>query len=491
MTGNQTPAQEPRDPINWVLGFAILFLLPPADFIFWDSSLPYGYFLFLKVAAFAGMIYLAYLSANIGAEVSSIKYYIIFGCIAVLYNPFLSVHLPREMWTFVNLATVAVLGHFYLYGYSNRPTNDESLERPEKPTPSVETNISSWPVLTSETSKEKSSEAYQNEDITEVISLIVEPLLLQKALMLNAGDEYLKSLSALGFVSGYTSVFLSRLPASLNLTALEQDMAIAAILEIVFENAERTPTKLYEIQKQKFPEFQEAHLVGGASAVTMLRKGGHKKAGMAWFSHYKSWVNNEDNMPNADANIDPDIEEEENTADDVSFFFFFCPKENPDVVGLRSYLLRAFGASHLSELPSDFKQNRYVAGLTAGYFAIVLDAVKDSGNWSTESKGHYGIIFFTELFNDDNALNSRSLRDKKFALELSQNPEFREGREHGSLLAVAHYDILKAALSEPLIDACRNLSKSTTGMDMPTAVLSLTLQKYVLSEWPNSIITAE
>ena len=172
-------------------------------------------------------------------------------------------------------------------------------------------------------------------------------------------------------------------------------------------------------------------------------------------------------------------------------YLFFGHKENPDVEGLRSYLFRAFGASHLSELPSDFKQNRYVAGLTAGYFAIVLDAVKDSENWSTVSKGHYGIIFFTELFNDDNALNSRSLRDKKFVLELSQNPEFREGREHGSLLAVAHYDILKADLSEPLIDACRNLSKSTTGMDMPTAVLSLTLQKYVLSEWPNSIITAE
>ena len=151
-------------------------------------------------------------------------------------------------------------------------------------------------------------------------------------------------------------------------------------------------------------------------------------------------------------------------------------------------MLRAFGSSNLSDLPKNFQQDRYVAGLATGYFAIVIDAVKDGLGWSVERRGQYATDFFSELFYDDDALNCKVLRDKKLAFELSSCPNFQEGREHGNLLAAVHYDLLKDDLSDPLIDACRNLSRSSSGLDMPTAVLALTLQKYVLSEWPNSIL---
>ena len=97
------------------------------------------------------------------------------------------------------------------------------------------------------------------------------------------------------------------------------------------------------------------------------------------------------------------------------------------------------------------------------------------------------MVFFTELFNDENSVNIKCLKDKEYAIHINQQSKFSEGREHGSLLAAAHYELLKADLSEPLIDACRNLSNSTAGVDMQTAVFTLTLQQYVLSEWPNSI----
>jgi len=331
-------------------------------------------------------------------------------------------------------------------------------------------------------------ENVQNENISKVCSLIVEPLLFQRAMIQSSTSEYLKSNDALGYVSGYTDQFLQLSSEKMGLAPDDEDMVMALVMGIVFEDTENKTASFYDMQRQNVPDFQAAQFEGARSASKMLTEGGHLEAGMAWFEHAQNWQNKKESLSTELDPEAPKIEIEENSTkeDDHSFFDYFGSSESPHVKDLRSYFLRAFGTSERTDLPNDFAHNEYIAGFSIGFFSIVLDAVKDGINWSTEKKGQYGIIFFMELFNDKSSLNLKCLRDKEFASQLSVNKKFSQGREHGSLLAAAHYQLLKKDLSEPLIDVCRNLTKSSS-IDMPTAVFSQTLQPFVLSEWPQAI----
>jgi len=352
-TQNQNTGVNALDNNNWTVVVAALLIFPPLDFLFFSSSLPYGYFLFLRLVAFLSMVFLTYLAVRSDKKIFDIEYRFIFGGCALLYNPFLPIELTREIWTIFNCATAGTLIHFNFYAKATEPSIKFSVDYGRKQPDS---------------------------------------------------DDQLGT------------------SASLKTQALQAD----------------------------YPYDEKDDYV--------------------------------------DTYTDPVFDNEVDNEEDISSFFdFFGSEHYPQVEGLRSYMLRAFGSSKLSDLPKNFQQDRYVAGLATGYFAIVIDAVKDGLGWSVERRGQYATDFFSELFDDDDALNCKVLRDKKLAFELSSCPNFQEGREHGNLLAAVHYDLLKDDLNDPLIDACRNLSRSSSGLDMQTAVLALTLQKYVLSEWPNSI----
>ena len=93
-----------------------------------------------------------------------------------------------------------------------------------------------------------------------------------------------------------------------------------------------------------------------------------------------------------------------------------------------------------------------------------------------------------EVFEDPQSISLKVLKDPNLANEVILKKQFIEGRNHGSILASATYGVLKKDLNEPLIDTCRNFSK-TSNSDLSEAVFLLTLQQYILTEWPSSIQT--
>lgn len=69
--------------------------------------LPYGYYTFLRIAvtAFAGLT--AYLSFQSGK-----RDWFSWACvgIAILFNPFIPIHLDREVWMFMNVSVAGLFG---------------------------------------------------------------------------------------------------------------------------------------------------------------------------------------------------------------------------------------------------------------------------------------------------------------------------------------------------------------------------------------------
>lgn len=68
--------------------------------------MPYGFYTLLKVLCCAGFGYLAYKAHDRKLD----AWMWIFGVVAIVYNPFIKVHLGREIWSVVNLATIALAG---------------------------------------------------------------------------------------------------------------------------------------------------------------------------------------------------------------------------------------------------------------------------------------------------------------------------------------------------------------------------------------------
>ncbi len=70
-----------------------------------NPSNPYAYYMLLRLVVFAVFIYIAYLAFERGR----IGWTWIALFLALLYNPYHTVHLNRAIWSVVNIATVGVI----------------------------------------------------------------------------------------------------------------------------------------------------------------------------------------------------------------------------------------------------------------------------------------------------------------------------------------------------------------------------------------------
>ena len=70
--------------------------------------LPYAYYMLLRVGMCGILAYLAYAASQSNQQ--GLTW--VLGITAVIYNPFVPLHLGRELWTVVNLATIGLL--FYV-----------------------------------------------------------------------------------------------------------------------------------------------------------------------------------------------------------------------------------------------------------------------------------------------------------------------------------------------------------------------------------------
>lgn len=66
---------------------------------------PYGYYVLLRIVLCGVCTFLAYHALKIGND----TWAWILGVTAVLYNPIVRIHLTREIWSVVNIATVVLL----------------------------------------------------------------------------------------------------------------------------------------------------------------------------------------------------------------------------------------------------------------------------------------------------------------------------------------------------------------------------------------------
>ena len=60
---------------------------------------PYGFFTLLRFVVFASSAYVAYMAYGAQKE----KWVWIFGFLAILFNPFIVIHLNREIWSVLDL----------------------------------------------------------------------------------------------------------------------------------------------------------------------------------------------------------------------------------------------------------------------------------------------------------------------------------------------------------------------------------------------------
>jgi len=67
---------------------------------------PYGYYVLLRIVLCAICAFLAFCAL----EIENNKWVWILGVMAVIYNPIIRIHMTREIWSVVNIATIVVLG---------------------------------------------------------------------------------------------------------------------------------------------------------------------------------------------------------------------------------------------------------------------------------------------------------------------------------------------------------------------------------------------
>ena len=82
---------------------------------------PYGYYILLRLVCFGVFAYLAFEAKNRGSD----SWTWLLGLLALLYNPFVRVHLSRELWSAVNIGTIIVTA-VSVFGLPR----DQSVEAP-------------------------------------------------------------------------------------------------------------------------------------------------------------------------------------------------------------------------------------------------------------------------------------------------------------------------------------------------------------------------
>jgi FtsH-binding integral membrane protein len=79
-----------------IAGVMLLWALNPAN--------PYGYYILLRWVCCAAFTYLALKAHSQGKE----GWVWVLGVMAVIYNPIIRIHLTREIWSAVNIATLVI-----------------------------------------------------------------------------------------------------------------------------------------------------------------------------------------------------------------------------------------------------------------------------------------------------------------------------------------------------------------------------------------------
>lgn len=98
-----------RNVVLWIVVAAVGLALIP--------TLPYGYYTVMRWVVCALCVWLA-VSAHRASQEPWIWTWVI---IAGVYNPIVPVHANREVWSIVNLVTIAIAGWFAL---APKPTKD-------------------------------------------------------------------------------------------------------------------------------------------------------------------------------------------------------------------------------------------------------------------------------------------------------------------------------------------------------------------------------
>lgn len=87
------------------MGRKLIWIIPSAALAVALLDMPYGYYVLLRVLVCGVCIYLAIEETKAGRS----GWTWVFGGVAVLYNPIFQIHLDREVWSIVNVATIAML----------------------------------------------------------------------------------------------------------------------------------------------------------------------------------------------------------------------------------------------------------------------------------------------------------------------------------------------------------------------------------------------
>jgi len=97
----------------------LIWLVPMAALAVALLELPYGYYVLLRLLVCAVCAYLAVQENYAGRT----GWTWVLGGVAVLYNPIFRIHLDREFWSVVNVATIVM---FAVHMWSTGRTGQES-----------------------------------------------------------------------------------------------------------------------------------------------------------------------------------------------------------------------------------------------------------------------------------------------------------------------------------------------------------------------------
>lgn len=69
---------------------------------------PYGYYQMLRVVVFFAGLYCTFVSCHANADDHKLAWAAF--AVSLIFNPFLPVHLPREIWAVLNLSSAGLFG---------------------------------------------------------------------------------------------------------------------------------------------------------------------------------------------------------------------------------------------------------------------------------------------------------------------------------------------------------------------------------------------
>lgn len=80
--------------------------------------MPYGYYQVLKIIVFLFMLFILSQKADKKTILEPINIVLII--VAIIYNPIIPIHFTKLIWSFINIATVILLGVMYSKEYQNK-----------------------------------------------------------------------------------------------------------------------------------------------------------------------------------------------------------------------------------------------------------------------------------------------------------------------------------------------------------------------------------